>query len=173
MKTTFETVTSKSINLYCRLGEQSYREHYLHLWKRREPKPYLSTSFVQQVVAAELLDENCENYIIVHEGQAAGILKLEKNKAIADFSSKQALYLHRVYLLKAFSNKGIGSATLSFVTKLATSLHKKVIWLEAMKKGRAHKFYQNNGFEIIDETKVKLPGIIESEQEMWIMKKRL
>ena len=42
-----------------------------------------------------------------------------------------------------------------------------------MKKGRAHKFYQNNGFEIIDETKVKLPGIIESEQEMWIMKKRL
>ena len=129
MKTTFETVTSKSINIYCRLGEQSYREHYLHLWKRREPKPYLSTSFVQQVVAAELLDENCENYIIVHEGQAAGILKLEKNKAIADFSSKQALYLHRVYLLKAFSNKGIGSATLSFVTKLAITLHKKVIWL--------------------------------------------
>lgn len=173
MKTTFETVTSKSIDLYCRLGEQSYREHYLHLWKKREPKPYLSTSFVKQVVTEELLDENCENYIVLHEGQAAGILKLAKHKAIAGFSSKHALYLHRVYLLKAFSNKGIGNATLRFVTKQAATLHKEVIWLEAMKKGRAHKFYQKNGFEIIDETKVQLPGIIASEQEMWIMAKRL
>ena len=56
---------------------------------------------------------------------------------------------------------------------MAESFHKKIIWLEAMKKGSAHQFYLNNGFKILGNTKVELPGVIENESEMWLLGKNV
>ena len=169
----FEKLTEKTIAKYCALGRQSYTEHYLHLWEGNDPKSYLNTSFTEEVVTQELKDPNCRNFIVKHDRSNAGILKVSIDKGCVNFTHREALYLHRIYLLNEYSGKGIGKATLNFVTDMATSFRKKIIWLEAMKKGSAHKFYMSNGFEILGDTKVALPGVIEKESEMWLLGKNL
>ncbi|NKI32974.1 GNAT family N-acetyltransferase [Croceivirga thetidis] len=173
MEINFEALTEKTIPTYSSLGKQSYVEHYLHLWQNSNPKPYIESSFTVDVVTTEFKDSNCQNFLVKYNGSNAGVLKVSINKSCNGFTAEEALYLHRIYLLKEFSGKGIGKATLKFVVKLAKEFQKKVIWLEAMKKGKAHQFYQSNGFKTIGETTVNLPNVLPWESAMWILAKTI
>ena len=173
MEVTFEFVDHSNIDLYVNVGQQSYREHYLHLWENEDPLSYLSISFYHEPVMKELLDTHCENYLIKTINGIAGVLKISFDKGYGKWSAKDSLYLHRIYLLNAYSGIGVGKATLEFVCEKARAHNKKVIWLEAMKKGVAKNFYQKNGFKIVGETIITLKGILHQESEMWVMAKTL
>lgn len=171
--THFEPLTKENIENYIQVGTQSYIEHYLHLWKEHDPSSYLATSFTPKVVTYELNDPNCINFLVKYDEKNAGILKISLNHEWGKWSAKEALYLHRVYLLKSTTGKGVGKAVLDFTQNLAQGLQKKVIWLEAMKKGRAVQFYQKNGYQLIGESNVELKGILDHEKEMWVLAKTL
>ena len=173
MEVTFEPVNPTSIDVYIQTGLQSYDEHYLYLWENKNPESYLSISFTHKTVAKELADSSSENYILKVDGNVAGVLKISSNKGYDQWIANDSLYLHRIYLLSAFSGKGIGGATLKFVFNRARELNKKVVWLEAMKTSKALAFYQKNGFKIVSETTIELKGIKPSEKEMWILTKEL
>ncbi|BFP42293.1 hypothetical protein FGF1_31380 [Flavobacteriaceae bacterium GF1] len=169
----FIPLSRKNIDTYITVGIQSYNAHYLHLWENNNTIPYISTSFTAEVVTSELANPNCDNYVIVVDHIPAGVLKITRHKACANFTGKEALYLHRLYLKKDFTGKGIGNEVLLFCTDHARKLQKKVIWLEAMKKGNALAFYQKNGFGIIGETKIALPGVKSDQKEMWVLAKSI
>ena len=173
MEVVLEEVTQSSLETYCKVGEQAYREHYLHLWENQDPISYLQTSFTALVVAQELSNPNCFNYLINHNNTYCGILKIELNKGYQHKADSEALYLHRIYLCNAFTGKGIGKAVINQVEVLALTFKKKTIWLEAMKKGKPLNFYQNNGYQIVAETKITLGGIKPEECEMWVLAKSL
>ncbi|NNK20400.1 MAG: hypothetical protein HKP07_03775, partial [Flavobacteriaceae bacterium] len=42
---------------YCKIGEQAYRDHYLHLWPEQNPSPYIRTSFTTESIARESWEE--------------------------------------------------------------------------------------------------------------------
>ncbi|MEM8507704.1 MAG: GNAT family N-acetyltransferase [Bacteroidota bacterium] len=173
MEISFKTLNQDLLNAYITVGKQSYREHYLHLWNKRNPKSYFEVSFSESQVHFEIGDLNCENYLVQYGQEYAGILKLSKHRGWGPWPDREALYLHRIYLLRAFSGKGIGSVTLQFVEAYARKLGKKVIWLETMKKGKALNFYNNNGFEIAGETQIDLQGVLPDEKEMWVLTKKI
>jgi GNAT superfamily N-acetyltransferase len=172
METVCEPVTLSTADTYIAVGTQSYTEHYLHLWENQIPT-YLKSSFTKKVVAQELNDPNCLNYLVKHNNKNAGILKISLDQKWGQWTAEEALYLHRIYLLKNVTGKNVGKSVLDFIQNLAKGRRKKIIWLEAMKKGRAKTFYQKNGYEIIGESAVELPGVLQAEKEMWVMGKRI
>jgi ribosomal protein S18 acetylase RimI-like enzyme len=172
MDTVFESLTFTNMDAYIEVGTQSYREHYLHLWENQIPT-YLKVSFTEQVVRQELNDSNCLNFLVKHQNKNAGILKISLDQGWGKWAAKEALYLHRIYLLKDTTGKNIGKKVLDFIRNEAQKRGKKIIWLEAMKKGRAKNFYQKNGYEIIGESAVELSGVLKEEKEMWVMGKHI
>ncbi len=173
MEVTFAPITELNLPQYLEVGRQSYNEHYLHLWENRDPRSYFATSFTETQVQQEVKDPNCDNFLIQYKIAYAGVLKLSKHYGWREWKDKEALYLHRIYLLREFSGKGLGKVVLEFVTTYAKRLDKKVIWLETMKKGKALNFYRANGFEIAGETVITLAGVLPAEKEMWILIKKL
>ena len=172
MGTLFEPVTPETMATYIKVGTQSYLEHYLYLWKDQNPT-YLKVSFTPEVVQSEIDNPHCCNYLIKHNRTNVGILKITIHQSWGNWTSKDALYLHRLYLLEHATGKNIGKNSLHFVENLAKRHQKKVIWLEAMKKGLAKQFYQKNGYTSIGKSCISLEGVKESEKEMLVMGKTL
>lgn len=173
MEIGFEPLEGATVSDYIKTGVQAYNEHYLHLWKDRNSDSYISISFTEETVNQELTNSNSLNFLIKYEDLNVGILKISKNKGWGKWKDRNALYLHRLYLLNAYSGKGIGRTALEFTEKSAINLNKKVVWLEAMKKGDALNFYLKNGFNIVGETSIELKGIKPTEKEMWVLAKLL
>ena len=170
---TLVPVTLDNLEAYLKVGIKSYCENYLHLWENEDPTPYISNGFTPEVVERELLDTNALNFLINSGDETVGILKLVKNCGIDEISDTDALKAEKIYLLKEYSGRGIGRQVLQFIEKTAKALNKKVIWLDAMQKGKPVQFYQNNGFSIKRESEVTLPHVKPEEKPMYILTKEL
>jgi GNAT superfamily N-acetyltransferase len=169
----FEPLTPQTYHEYIKVGTRAYDQHYVHLWPNGNSTPYISTSFTIEVLKKEEYDTNTLLYLIKWNGVSVGILKFSINSALGSFSSKEALYVDKIYLLKEHSGKGIGKKTLQFVQLRAKEMGKKIIWLDTMQKGPALNFYLQNGFDIHGKSQVQLPTILEKEKDMYNMIKRL
>lgn len=170
---TLEPTTTSNLQKYLEVGIASYGQHYRHLWQNNDPAPYVSRWFTEEVVEGELQDPNSLNYIINLDGEAVGILKLVKNCGIDEISDSEALKAEKIYLLQEQSGKGIGKQLLQFIEDMATTLNKRVVWLDAMQKGKPIHFYQKNGYVIKRESEVVLPHVKPTEKAMWILTKKL
>ncbi|MEX0274560.1 MAG: GNAT family N-acetyltransferase [Flavobacteriaceae bacterium] len=168
-----ERLRPNTIPLYCQIGEQSYREHYLHLWKNENPESYLNDSFVPNTVKRELDDHNCAHYIVLYQKRPAGVFKLILHKAVGHYGESEALLLQKIYLKQRMTGLGVGKVCLDFVCQLAQEMGKKVVWLDTMKKSRALPFYQGYGFHIVGETQLPYQHIRKGEREQYILVKEI
>ena len=172
------TVTLVPVNhdnhtTYLTIGIKSYRENYLHLWENEDPTPYISNGFTSEVVERELQDPNALNFLVNLGDETVGVLKLLKDRGIDEILDTEALKAEKIYLLKEHSGKGIGKQLIQFIEETARALNKKVIWLDAMQKGKPVQFYQKNGFIIKRESEVTLPRVKPEEKPMYILTKEL
>ena len=168
-----ESVTQDSVDLYLETGIKSYKQHYLHLWKNREPSPYISESFTKPIVEKELADNNVENFLVKVNKNVIGIVKIIKNESLDEYDERWALLIQKIYLLQEYSGKGYGNQLLKILEDYARNLEKNLIWLDTMKKGTALNFYLKNGFVIHKESQLTLPNAIEEERPMLILTKTL
>ena len=166
-------VKPEQFDLYIRIGTKSYRQHYLHLWQKRDPTPYIEVSFVKKVVHQEWEDPNCLLFLIYLEKNPAGILKLILNKTLAEATVGDCLFLERIYLLNEYSGKGLGKYALNYIEKLGREHNQEKLCLATMQKGQALDFYKQNGFSIIGEKQLSFPGLVESERPMFYLSKDL
>ncbi len=172
-KVFLENVVKESIDTYIQVGKQSYCEHYLHLWENRDPSPYLNNSFTTDVVQEELENPNAVNFLVKAEDTPVGIVKLLLNEPLDGFPANDCLLAQKIYLLKAFSGKGIGAQVLELIEEYAKSQNKKIVWLDTMKKGKPVDFYIKHGYSIKKESELKLKGAIPAEKPMWVLSKEL
>ncbi|WP_425236261.1 GNAT family N-acetyltransferase [Ulvibacterium sp.] len=166
-------LTQELFDVYCAIGIKSYRQYYLHLWENADPAPYIDASFTHTVLDRELAHPNNEHFIIYHGASPVGIFKVLLHSKIATYSSKEALLLEKLYLLREYSGKGIGTEVLNFVEKRTKELNKRILWLDTMKKGPAVNFYLKNGFEILREGVLEFPNVLKSERQMLILYKAI
>jgi GNAT superfamily N-acetyltransferase len=166
-------VNPSTMDTYISVGKRSYKEHYLHLWENEDSFPYISNSFTKAIVENELSGPNIENFLVQTETDTVGIVKLVKHKALDELSSEKSLLAEKIYLLRAYSGKGIGKKVLQLIENYAKNLKKDIVWLDTMKKGNPINFYLKNGFKIKKESELKLPGAKPSEKAMWVLTKQL
>ncbi len=158
---------------YIEVGKRAYEQHYRHLWLDSDSSYYIKNSFTRKVLLDDIRDIDSMHYMVYSDEVPAGILKLRNVAAPTPLYEKEALLLDKIYLLKEFSRKGIGSFVVNFVLDKAKKSKKKVVWLETMKKGLPRFFYEKNGFEIFSEKNLEFPDLIDSERGMFIMKQEV
>lgn len=171
MNIQFSPVTENNLHHYLTTGIQSYKEHYLHLWKNSDISPFVNAFLTKESVTNSLKDPLQLFYIIKTDEKDVGILNVTLNAKKGIFLSPNNLLLNKIYLLKAYSNLGIGTKTLEFVYELAKKHQKNLVWLYAMKKGKPLQFYKKHGYQVIQEAFIELPNVLDKEKEMWLMAK--
>ncbi|HDZ05620.1 hypothetical protein LCGC14_0066760 [marine sediment metagenome] len=167
----FEVLQPQLYKKYIELGTKAYNQHYRHLWPYGVTDTYIENSFTNEVLLNEEQNENTILYLIKINIDYVGILKITLHKQIHAYSKLHALYLDKIYILKEYSGKGIGTKSLLFVENIAKKHLKRAVFLESMQKGPALQFYINNHFTIVDTTKVPFSNVIEEEKPMYLLKK--
>ena len=158
---------------YIQVGTTSYCQHYLHLWENQDPTYYIENAFRSKVVQKEWEDPEVLLYLIYLETLPVGILKIILDKVINGENKINCLFLERIYLLAAYTGKGIGQAALEFTETLARKKGQNHICLETMQKGPALDFYQKNGYAILGVKQLDFPGMVTAERPMYILGKAL
>lgn len=166
-------LTPELFDVYCEIGIRSYKQYYLHLWKEKDPAPYLNSSFTPGILNQEMAHPNNEHFIVYHRESPVGVFKVMLHSEILPYTSKEAFLLEKLYILREYSGKGIGTEVLSFVENKAKALKKEILWLDTMKKGPALKFYLKNGFKILREGELDFPNVLQNEQQMLILHKTI
>ena len=162
-------VNQENTQLYIDIGIQAYQEHYTYLWKDADTRPYLHDNYTPEVVTKDLENPNFEQFLIEWKGNFVGVLKIVRDAAVQDFSSDEALLIEKIYLLSKYSGLGIGKQCLNTVYEIASTMGKKVVWLDTMKNGRALSFYIDLGFQIIGVKNLLYPSVLEDQKAMYVL----
>lgn len=173
MEIRFLPLTADKISTYLSVGIQSYREHYLHLWKNSDPKSFIEENLTHDVVQKSINDPNQKLFLIELGESAIGILKLTLDYDHGEKLPVKNILLNKIYLLKKWAGKGYGKKALDFVENWAIENQRKTILLFAMKKGDALRFYLKKDFVIKGDKNIALSGILDSEKAMWLLVKTL
>lgn len=168
-----EPLSAATFSTYCKLGEQAYRDHYLHLWPREDPSPYIESSFTIVVLKKEIKDPNTIHFIIRKQSEGIGILKLIKDIGIKNVPHKGAMLLEKIYLLHKYTGKGYGKQILEKLESMALGLQISHLWLATMKKGSALLFYQELGYTVFGEQLLPFENARQDEKEMYLLLKKL
>ena len=168
-----EPLSEATFSTYCQLGELAYRDHYLHLWPKEDPSPYIDSSFTAAILSKEIKDPNTYHFIIRKESEGIGILKLIKGKGVKNIPHKDSMLLEKIYLLHKFTGKGFGKQIMEELETMALSLKIRHFWLATMKKGKALLFYQELGYTIIGEQVLPFENARQEEKEMYLLAKEL
>ncbi len=134
---------------------KSYLESYTYLWED-EGQHYMSTQFNADKLKKDITDPNRTTYLLQFENEPMGVLQIIHDFSLLNYSSKQALKLDRIYLLKKARGKGIGKKTIQFVFEKAKSLNKEVVVLDSMEQDNPLKIYEKIGFEVEGKTILNL-----------------
>ena len=167
------SVSSSLAEKYLELGIRSYKEHYLHLWKNNDPTEYLQSNFTKEILSSELGQAGLYHFIAYGHGLPIGIIKLNALRELPTYPKRDTLLLEKIYFLKQYSGFGYGTEILIEIIKTSLQLKKKWLWLEAMQKGNALRFYLKRGFEIIGETQLPYKNARDAERPMYFLVKEL
>lgn len=168
-----EPVSSETIDLYCKVGEQAYRDHYLHLWPDQDPSPYVDTSFRSRLVKTELVQKNNLHFLIRSGETTLGIAKLVLNKNPEGLIFPKPVFLEKIYLLKDYTGMGIGPTVLSVLHAMCRQMGMGYISLTTMQKGRALSFYLKMGYEILRKEVLPFENALAEERGMYLLGRSL
>lgn len=163
---------NKDITTIVDVANQSYEEHYLHLWKDNGAR-YISET-ISESIFQEWVKNNSNIFLkVVVEDEIVGYIKLNKNRDVNGNHSSNNLELDKIYLIQKFSGKGLGTYCLEEIESIARKLNTKIIWLKVMANNQAVQFYLKNGYAIIGDTKLEHPMVIPEHSSMYVMSKSL
>lgn len=139
----------ENINDLVFIAKKVYQDHYLYLWDDNGDY-YMNLNFTTAPFKRELADLNSAFYLLYHEEQLVGFLKLNLNSKLKNYSPFEALELERIYFIKEATLLGFGTIILNYVIELAKKRNKNIVWLKAMSRSKSVDFYQKNQFTVVD-----------------------
>jgi GNAT superfamily N-acetyltransferase len=113
---------------------------------------FIDKCFNVDDITKELNDPDDFYYIAFADGFPAGYMRLMEHYDDFPLTEKcKALQLKRIYLLKEFHSKKIGSALMSFALQLAAEKGYELVWLGVWEGNPdAKRFYERWGFTDIN-----------------------
>ncbi|MFD0864134.1 GNAT family N-acetyltransferase [Sungkyunkwania multivorans] len=166
MSLEFIRCTSEHVPALSKIGRLAYKQSYTDIWKGEDVSLYIEKSFSEEALQKNIEHHNFQLFLIRHDEQDAGLIKIRIDSAIGDFKAKEAMELEKIYLAEDFTNKGIGNRAFEFVCFFAKTHHKKALRVDVMTTSPALKFYQRAGFVTISTYDLAYPGIKKEHREM-------
>ncbi len=162
--------TESDIPNFIAVARHSYKEHYLHLWHDGGDW-YLQNNFTKEQFTKELSDSNAALFLIFDEQIPVGFIKLNIDKSYGEFSEIAALELERIYFIKSAAGRGLGKATLDFISDFAKLRNKSVIWLKTMDSAPSVEFYKRVGFTMLENYTLPFEQMKIEYRGMYVMTK--
>lgn len=129
------------------LGKTTFAETFAHLNTEADMQQYLAENFSLEQIIKELNDYNNKFFIALQENQPIGYMKLRLGPHPDQPQPTHALELERIYVLKAFLEKKVGSALLQHALTFGQNLGYQTLWLGVWEHNvRAIHFYKRWGF---------------------------
>jgi len=145
--------TASDANLLAALGAATMYETYFETDDPQDMSKYIVDNFNPPSVKAELEDKNNTFFLAEINGKIIGYAKLREGQPVEAVKDKNALELHRLYVLEKMTRHGIGEILMRKCLEEAKSNGFDALWLSVFDLNvRAQKFYEKLGFTQVGET---------------------
>lgn len=142
-----------------------------HQNKKEDIDMYANQKLTEKQIAEEFNIQNAAFYFVETDGQLAGYLKLNTEKAQTENKLENALEIERIYVLNKYQGQGIGALMIRFSESQAHKLNKEWIWMGVWDQNvDAIRFYKKNGFEVFSSHNFYLGN---DKQTDLLLKKKL
>lgn len=129
------------------IGRQTFAETFSESNTAENMTEYLATSFATEKLSNELKNPESMFYFAFAESKLAGYLKINFGTAQTEAIDPNSMEIERIYVLKEFQGKKIGTALFEKAVEIARDSGKEYIWLGVWEKNhKALNFYRKNGF---------------------------
>jgi GNAT superfamily N-acetyltransferase len=143
--------------LLLRISVETYLENYKYLWED-EGVSYLRRFYNEDAFLTDLQNPSYSYYLIYVDGAAAGYFKTRTNSP-EHTAATRSIYLEKLYILRAFTGKGLGGEVLRHIETMARTEGIKILLLQVMNCSPAKSFYLKNNFILIEQTRLTYPFI--------------
>ena len=164
-----EPLRSETLREFLRAGTQAYTDHYCHLWPGGNPAPYIQRNLLAPVVRKEMKTPGYRHWLVRSAEGVAGICVVNSGADFPGFHPGNSLFIEKIYLKKAFTGQGIGTRVIAQLLEYCRASGRSGIWLKAMEKGPARRFYQQAGFRKIGVSAIPYPEVLPAEAAMCVM----
>jgi ribosomal protein S18 acetylase RimI-like enzyme len=139
----------KDAQLVSDLSIITFIETYRGKCSDKDMNAFMDEYFNEKVIYKELEDPDDFYYIIYTEGFPAGYMRLAEDYEGYPLAKRyKALHLKRIYVLKEFHSKKLGSALMSYALQFAAQNNYELLWLGVWEhNNQAKLFYEKWGFE--------------------------
>lgn len=139
----------KSVQL---IGRETFYETFAESNSEEDMQKYLSDSFSDNQVKAELSNKESLFFIAWEDNTPIGYLKINIGEAQTELQDPLALEIERIYVKATHHGKKIGQKLYDKAFEIAEQTNKKSIWLGVWEENpRAIRFYEKNGFVAFDK----------------------
>ncbi|KAA3436175.1 GNAT family N-acetyltransferase [Rufibacter hautae] len=144
---TFRTATPKDAHLLADLGWRTFDETFAAYNRPEDMEAFRPTMYTPELQAAELTDSDSEFLIVEVEGEAVAYVKWNTSPAPEEISGQKPFQISRLYLLQAWTGRGLGDILMKMSLERAQQNGHDVVWLTVWESNeRAIRFYQKYGF---------------------------
>ncbi len=163
--------TAKDAALIADISRETFYETFADQNTKEDMEIFLSVQFTRGRLMLEVGTPG-KIFLLAEEGdQVAGYAKLNEGRQPLHIGSKNTMELARLYVVKSWIGKGVGSVLMNKIIEIATGQGKDMLWLGVWKENtRAIEFYKKWGFEIFDECDFMLGNDLQKD---WLMKKKI
>ncbi len=134
------------------ISKQTFIETFADVNTPENMENYVQENFNSVQVASEINNPESAFYLATLDKEIIGYLKLNFGDAQTEIFNKQAIEIHRIYVLKAFLGKKTGQLLLDEAIKIANNNGINYLWLGVWEENhRALQFYSKNGFVEFDK----------------------
>ncbi len=169
-----DPITLKDQSKLMTLIQRIYTPVYKHLWKNEDSNFYFNKFYSKSNLEKELSEIDAEYYFVVYKTKVVGIFRIHYNKTFSDAPEKSAAYFHRIYLGEEVHGTGLAKQLCDWAETKAKQKGNELIWLKVMDtQKQALRFYEKQGFEISNTTRLTFDFLHENMKGMYIMFKNL
>lgn len=141
--------TAADVPALCDLGARTFTETFsgMQYYTDEICAGYTGKAFTPDVIGAELRDPSVIAFVVEVDGTPAGYMKLLEREPPACLEGRHALNLQRIYFLKEYKGRGLGTRLLAEAHAVARRLGYDWLWLTVWEFNTgAWGFYEKHGF---------------------------
>ncbi|GAA4306044.1 GNAT family N-acetyltransferase [Nibribacter koreensis] len=144
---TFRIATLDDAALLADLGWRTFDETFAAYNTPEDMEAFRPTAYTPEIQAEELLDPKTGFMVVEAEGEAVAYVKWNTGPAPAEISGEKPFQISRLYLLQAWTGRGLGDTLMQMSLDRAKENGHDVVWLTVWESNeRAIRFYQKYGF---------------------------
>lgn len=167
MNTKIRKCDTQDIQTLREIGIETFNDTFAGQNKPENMRAYLEKAFDETKIEQELAHPDSSFFLIWHEEELAGFLKVNVGDAQSEAIGDDSLEIERIYIRKAFKRMGLGKKLMAYAFDLARQQSKTKVWLGVWEKNEsAILFYEQQGFVPTDKHSFWMG---DEEQTDWIM----